>query len=57
MNNNYSVWYYDQDEELKEAPIEKGRTVESVAQEYANYYGCVEICDEEGNIIHSILPN
>ena len=52
----YSVWYYDQDEELREAPIEKGRTAESVAQEYASDYGYAEIQDEDGNIIHSILP-
>lgn len=51
-----SVWYYDENEELKEAPVTKGRTVESVAQEYASYYGYAEICDEEGNILHSILP-
>lgn len=51
-----SVWYYDQNEELKEAPIENGRTVESVAQEYASYYGYAEIRDENDVIIHSILP-
>lgn len=51
-----SVWYYDRNEELKEAPIEEERTAESVAQEYASYYGYAEIRDEEGNILHSILP-
>lgn len=51
-----SVWYYDQNEELKEAPLEKGRTVESIAQEYAGYFGYAEIQDEDGNILHSILP-
>ncbi len=51
-----SVWYYDDNEELKEAPVGEERTVESVAQEYASYYGYAEIRDENDRIVHSILP-
>ena len=52
----YTVWYYDENEELKEAPIERGRTIDEVAREYASYFGYAEIRDEQNTIVHSVLP-